>query len=186
MKRLREYANKHGVSRPVFDIVPVARRGSDGANLGVEEINLELKQEYRYVPEINEADPLTVLIAKSRNEAFSIGIKKFTVSNESTVSNAVRNVNEIFLNFLRRNLPNKQPTHTILYKWYRRDFLNKLTYSGPLSESLDNAVLALYSYVYRNTDDSGKILDSKKEHSHNIIALLEALMEKIKNESKKR
>lgn len=186
MKRLREYADKHGVSRPVFDIVPVVRRDHEGASSSIEEINLELKQEYKYVPEINEADPLTVLIAKSRNEAFSIGIKKFTVSNESTVSNALRNVNEIFLNFLRRNLPNKQPTHTIIYKWYRRDFLNRLTYPDALSENLDNAVLALYSYVYRNVDDSGKILDSKKEHSKNIIALLEALMEKIKNESKKR
>jgi hypothetical protein len=157
VKLLEEVAKQFGTSEPIF----VATFSGGDA----EEINFELKNEYRPQPGLFQ-DPIAKLLASKYQERFDQKLKKFVHYFEFKSiykTNIVGNIQKFYL----EHTDLKNPKQSRLYKWL--DTMDN-QYNHPASEGF----IGLYRYIV----DSGGADKCGNASIQNVLAILELMKEK--------
>lgn len=159
---IKSYIEKLDVSKPIFNLTL-----SEDADA----VRSAQCGQHKYKPTIDENDPVSTLVAIYNNESFHIHEAQYRLNRDSIENSVIDAIIRGFVDFLSRNLPNKDPGATKIHKWVRK----RLKYKY---DAHDNCTL-LYRYMRQHTDENMAMLTgSNKEHATNIIALLEAMKEK--------
>lgn len=164
---LAPYIESYSVSKPIFRLTlsPSGTR-----------ICSDLDPEAKFVPHVDHSDPISVLVNSCIQETFLVQNRRFELNADGVSNDVMQRIRSVFCNFLKKNLPNKEPTQTKIYRWYARNF-PKFGYQS-YEYSSQTASILLFKYLRQNTNDEFKVLEHRSEHRDNIIALLEAFKEK--------
>lgn len=164
MQRLEEIAQTFSVSRPVFQLTTDEDKRRISLNIG--------SPVYKYEPEVDQNDPVAVLVANAYKETFSPSEGTFSMDSYRIANDAMDEIRRMMPTFLERNLEMKNPRQSKLYKWFYRGL--------PSTYDFNDAIVLLYKYMRSFSDETMRA--TSPEHINNAIAVMEAIMEKYDNE----
>jgi hypothetical protein len=155
---LREYTKDFSVSRPIFRM----RLHDDKNHILTAQIG-----EHSAVPIPIEGDCLSELVCNEYKESFSAKDGKFLIDCDSIVASAESRIRNFMVKFVENNLPLNNPRQGKLYKWmYRHAPQNNVEFNA--------GQLLLYKYIKNYI----KIDTEVQPHINNVLAMLDAMMEK--------
>lgn len=166
MNKLKEYTKDFTVSRPIFRLHLSTRGGTIEPDIS--------DSVYKYKPTPTEGDVLSALVCGNYREEFSIREGVFIINVDSIANNAMGEIRSEVVHFIEKNLPLRNPRQSKLYRWAYRNM--------PSNDEFNGGLILLYKYINERIIPDSIPLDHKVQHVKNVLAMLEAMMEKYSDE----
>lgn len=164
MTELYELTKDFKVSRPVFSLT----LRQDGDKIATSE------PLYKYEPKPIEGNILSEMVCSAFYERFDIDSGRFTTDTEEIADRVMQDIRCQIANFLEENLEMRSPTQSKVYRWFYR--------SMPNDTYFNDMIVKVYKYMRQFTHSNMREIDASSGENNaqikNIIALLEAIMEK--------
>lgn len=135
--------------------------------------DLDFISEHIYDPKtvnLDHQDPVVKLMISNYREGFDKNSTKY-VKSENTINSTISDMFADLRRALHSASPHKNPQQSKLYKW----FANSSTIE---TLSRYEGIIALYKYVYVNTDALRQFSGTNNVHAKNLIAIIEKMKEK--------
>jgi hypothetical protein len=158
---LLEYTKDFKVSRPIFYLQVAQSGGIIDAQRSV--------FKYKPTPSVKD-DVVADLMCNVYTEHFNIERGAYEIDIYDIAERAARFIYAEIPKFIEQEMKLKNPKQSKLYKW---------AYLIPKNNTeLDKGILLLYRYMHHSVYDDSIPATERSAHAANIIALLEAMMEK--------
>lgn len=158
---LKYIQNKYSESEPIFLL---SMDGSGRNN----EILLNVKKEPHL--EIDENDPLSVLVMGCFQQNFNKAFRRFSVNEDDIAQMAFSKILRSFCVFIEKNLEVVSPRNTKVFRFFKYD----------CEKVPSDIIIYLWSYMKPFVDDGYRFTDktNNRVHFDNIINLLKAIESK--------
>ncbi len=164
MTELLEIARTFKTSQPVFWLTLAENRNKIYASESI----------YKYEPQTEEGNLLSEIVCSHYTERFDIENNRYVIDHEDIADRAMCDIRNCIASFLEENLEMRSPTQSKVYRWFNHRM--------PQDTYFNDMMVKVYKYMRQFTDHKMRELNASSGENNpqikNIIALLEAIMEK--------